>query len=248
MLDLTRLCKTVAIFLRPQCVKPWGHMYLVGTNPPNHTKLKTQNRCEFLRSKNKCIFVLATIHGFCRPLSQWQAVILWECDHTVRSGGTHWITGWPRQNGCHLADNIFKGIFFWENCWVSIQISLKFIPKGSSNNKLVLVESMTWCQADNKALSEAMMAQFTDTYESPGLNELICHSFLLSFFLTHSSCFYNIDGLVQDCSNSTANALELLQFCAKPSLYTVFLKCNFNTNSYICISYHTFYHILTRGK
>ena len=29
---------------------------------------------------------------------------------------------------------------------------------------------------------------------------------------------YNqIDGLVQDCSNSIANALELLQSCAKPS-------------------------------
>ena len=26
-----------------------------------------------------------------------------------------------------------------------------------------------------------------------------------------------IEGLTQDCSNSTANALELLQSCAKPS-------------------------------
>ena len=25
------------------------------------------------------------------------------------------------------------------------------------------------------------------------------------------------DGLVQDCSNSIANALELLQFCTKPT-------------------------------
>ena len=28
----------------------------------------------------------------------------------------------------------------------------------------------------------------------------------------------HIDGLVQDCSNSIANALELLQSCAKPSI------------------------------
>ena len=27
-----------------------------------------------------------------------------------------------------------------------------------------------------------------------------------------------VDGLVQDCSNSSANALELLQSCAKPSI------------------------------
>ena len=29
---------------------------------------------------------------------------------------------------------------------------------------------------------------------------------------------YHIDGLVQDCSNSIANALELLQSCAKASI------------------------------
>ena len=34
-----------------------------------------------------------------------------------------------------------------------------------------------------------------------------------------------IDGLVQDCSNSTANALELLQSYTKPSIY-VYLALN----------------------
>ena len=29
---------------------------------------------------------------------------------------------------------------------------------------------------------------------------------------------YHVDGLVQDCSNSIANALELLQSCTKPSM------------------------------
>ena len=31
----------------------------------------------------------------------------------------------------------------------------------------------------------------------------------------------HINGLVQDCSNSIANALELLQSCTKPSIYFV---------------------------
>ena len=31
-----------------------------------------------------------------------------------------------------------------------------------------------------------------------------------------------IDGLVQDCSNSIANALELLQSCTKPSILFIF--------------------------
>ena len=30
---------------------------------------------------------------------------------------------------------------------------------------------------------------------------------------------YHIDGLAQDCSNSSALAMELLQSCAKPSIY-----------------------------
>ena len=30
-----------------------------------------------------------------------------------------------------------------------------------------------------------------------------------------------IDGSVQDCSNSIANALELLQSCSEPSIYLV---------------------------
>ena len=32
---------------------------------------------------------------------------------------------------------------------------------------------------------------------------------------------YHIDGLVQACSNSIADALELLQSCAKPSIYYI---------------------------
>ena len=36
-------------------------------------------------------------------------------------------------------------------------------------------------------------------------------------------CQY-IDGLMQDCSNSIANAMELLQSCTKPLKYSWFLK------------------------
>ena len=36
----------------------------------------------------------------------------------------------PRRNEQHLADDIFKHIFFNENVWISIKISPKFVPKG----------------------------------------------------------------------------------------------------------------------
>ena len=34
---------------------------------------------------------------------------------------------------------------------------------------------------------------------------------------------HNIDGLVQDCSSSSALTMELLQSCTKPSIYTKLL-------------------------
>ena len=35
-----------------------------------------------------------------------------------------------RQNGCHFPDDIFKWIFFNENVWILIKISLKFVSRG----------------------------------------------------------------------------------------------------------------------
>ena len=43
--------------------------------------------------------------------------------------------------------------------------------------------------------------------------------------------FFHIDHLVQDCSNSSADALELLQSCTKPSIYNqeLILRWNFTS-------------------
>ena len=40
----------------------------------------------------------------------------------------------PRQNGRHFADDTFKSIFMNENVRISINISLKLVPKGLINN------------------------------------------------------------------------------------------------------------------
>ena len=36
----------------------------------------------------------------------------------------------PRKNGCQFPDDIFKWIFVNEIIWISIKISLKFVPRG----------------------------------------------------------------------------------------------------------------------
>ena len=40
----------------------------------------------------------------------------------------------PRKNYWHFPDDIFKCIFFNENIWTSIKISLKFVPKSPIKN------------------------------------------------------------------------------------------------------------------
>ena len=87
---------------------------------------------------------------------QWHDNILWflwyQANHSVN-------TLRPRQNGRHFTDDIFKCIFLNENVWISIKISLKFVPKGPINNIPTLVQIMAWRRPGDKPLSEAMMVK-----------------------------------------------------------------------------------------
>ena len=62
-----------------------------------------------------------------------------------------------RQNGRRFPDDIFKYIFLYENVWISLKISLKFIPKVLINNIPSLVQIMAWRQPGDKPLYEPMM-------------------------------------------------------------------------------------------
>ena len=63
----------------------------------------------------------------------------------------------PRQNGRHFADDTFKRIFINEHVRISINISLKFAPKGLINNIPALVQIMAWRRPGDKPLSEPMI-------------------------------------------------------------------------------------------
>ena len=62
-----------------------------------------------------------------------------------------------RQDGQPFPDDIFKCIFLNENVWISIKISLKFVPKGPIGNIPALVQIMAWRRPGDKPLSEPMM-------------------------------------------------------------------------------------------
>ena len=104
-----------------------------------------------------------------------------------------------RQNGRHFPDDIFKWIFFNENVWILIKISLKFVPKGPINK----------IPAGDKPLSEPMMVSLL-THICVTQPQWVKKKTLQHYISGH------IDGLVKDCSISSALAMEILQFCTKP--------------------------------
>ena len=98
----------------------------------------------------------------CYPL-MWLSIYNKEWDITViqpissTSTSELFNTLRPKQNGRHFADDIFKCIFLNENDWISLTISLKFVPKGPINNIPALVQIMAWRRLGDKPLSEPMM-------------------------------------------------------------------------------------------
>ena len=95
----------------------------------------------------------------------------------------------PRQNGRHFTDNTFQLTFYMK------KVVFWFKFHWNLFKKVWLIKSQHWFgrwhQTGDKPLIEKIMVYFSDTYR----------------------------GLVQDCSNSSASAMELLQSCAKPSIY-----------------------------
>ena len=63
-----------------------------------------------------------------------------------------------------FTDNIFKCISSNENARIVIQISLKFFPMGSNDNKSALAQIIAWCRTYGKPLPEQILTQFTDEY------------------------------------------------------------------------------------
>ena len=81
-----------------------------------------------------------------------------------------------------------------------------------------------WCWIDDKSLSDQLWSSLPThvCVSQPRWLHTKCLTYLCSSKYTSTQCYKNahahIEGLAQDCNNSIANALELLQSCAKPSI------------------------------
>ena len=74
----------------------------------------------------------------------------------------------------HYADNLFKCMSLNKNMWISINVSLKCVPKCQINNILSLVLVMIWRpdKATSDYLKQWGQVQFTDAYMHPSKHAL----------------------------------------------------------------------------
>ena len=147
-----------------------------------------------------------------------------------------YLTHWGRDKTAAIFQTTFSHAFSWMKMY---EFRLKFHwslfptnPKAPIYNIPAFVQIMARCRPGDKSLSEPMLVSLP-TYlcvtRPQQVNSVIfdqiiitpnCISYEICTWFCSLFCCGHIHGLVQDCSNSIANALELLQSCNKPSIFT----------------------------
>ena len=145
------------------CSEPSQHKDHLSRYRDSHHKEKIDTRPSYLYNDYSCTSLLASL-WYNAPRFYIISMLSVIIPLYVQSvDGNMWIymhifnTLRLIQNEQHFADDTFKRIFFYENVWISIKISLKFVPKGPINNIPALIQIMAWCRSGDKPLSEPMM-------------------------------------------------------------------------------------------
>ena len=83
------------------------------------------------------------------------------------------LTSRLKQTGRHFADDIFKHISLTKNTWISLTISLQFVPKRPTNNIPAWVQMMAWGRPGNNPSINQRWLVYRRMYPLLGLIELI---------------------------------------------------------------------------
>ena len=135
---------------------PWKHFlyYWHFMRRINQSKKDSHTRLVHRMTSCKSLLILA-----CIQLLLWKVMVTWSSWIWSHGKWGLWLIPLRlRENGRHFPDDNLKCIFLNEKVWISIKISLEFVPKGRINNIPVLVQIMAWCRPGYKPLSETMLA------------------------------------------------------------------------------------------
>ena len=122
--------------------------------------------------------------------------------------------------------------------------SLHTWPVISSFDASFIVNLSLWKKNQSRIWGKEMpcqCCQLDEPYSFPGDHLQNAAMFQCYYYYYYYYCYYYcyyywcdvtviakyIDGLVQDCRNSTASALELLQSCTKPLIYPIKFEYSF---------------------
>ena len=147
-----------------------------------HPLIHKSNKVSFISAESLRSLYLALCSALCLLMVSQREVLghpiqgqWWQCSgsvytYTLEGFTNHaWCLGpllainmvqliEAEKNGRHFPDDIFKCIFLNENVFISIKISLKFVPKDPINKNPALVLIMAWCLLGERPLSELMVA------------------------------------------------------------------------------------------
>ena len=130
------------------------------------------------------------------------------CCHMASPGHSE-LTHWPLEDVVIILIVQYSRTFSW---LISRIFSVK-LPGECHWTSLI----SPYCSGDGLVISGTKpLIIWTSLDQNPR-----CHMPLLGYISMYNGLTPFIDGLVQDCSKSIANALELPQSCAKPSIYWI---------------------------
>ena len=126
----------------------WGHVYDLFWKADHLAITNSLDRyiCD------KCL-----LEGVC--VNMYHRLVLASSTISAQTNADVFNTLRLRQNGCRFPDDNFKCNFLNEDLWISVKISMKFVPKGPINNIPALIQIMTWRRPGDKPLSEPIMVK-----------------------------------------------------------------------------------------
>ena len=111
----------------------------------------------------------------------WPLMSIWGCINSLR----------PRQNRRLFPDDTFKCFFVNENVWITLNISLTFVPKVRINNILALVQIMAWSQSGDELLSKPITVSLP-THICVTRPQWVKRLKLCKFLLQYYSCYHSM--------------------------------------------------------